>query len=184
MSIRYNETLTYSAQELLECATEDQSTLCHSTDITRIQAALAYIQSKGISKDSCYPFNPILNPKKCSKVCPSNNQTIVRDRATVTELQRDAAILANQIGNYGPILMAIEFRDSMNYYSSGVLKNEGELYGLLVMEVIGWKEQGKVLLAKSNFGTYWGMNGVAQVSLSDPSIKALYALSFKTQQEM
>jgi hypothetical protein len=184
MSVRYNETLSYSAQELLECSTEDQSSLCHSTDLARINSALAYLQQKGISKTECYPFDPLLNPRKCAKLCPSNNQTIVRDRATVTELQRDTASLTTQIGNNGPVLIVIEYRDSLNYYSSGLLNNQGDLYGLLVMEVVGWKEQGKVLLAKANFGTYWGMNGIAQVSLNDPTLKAIYALSFKAQNEL
>jgi hypothetical protein len=50
--------------------------------------------------------------------------------------------VTNQIGNNGPILAVVEYRDSLNYYNSGVLNNTGDFDGDLIMEVIGWKDQG------------------------------------------
>jgi hypothetical protein len=84
--------------------------------------------------------------------------------------------VTNQIGNNGPILAVVEYRDSLNYYNSGVLNNTGDLYGDLIMEVIGWKDQGHILIAKGNFGTSWGMNGIVQLRLNDTTVKKLYAI--------
>jgi hypothetical protein len=87
--------------------------------------------------------------------------------------------VTNQIGNYGPIMAVVEYRDTLNYYSSGVPNNTGELYGHLIMEVVAWKDQGRILIAKGNFGTSWGMNGIVQFSLNDSTVKKLYAISFE-----
>lgn len=181
MTIKYNEKLSFSAQDLLECTIEDISTLCHSTDENRIDQALARLKNFGISKTDCYPFNPLLSPKKCSKVCPSNNQSITRTTLKdYKEITKDITTVTNQIGNFGPIVAVIEYRDSLNYYNSGVLSNTGQLYGALALEVVGWKDQGKILVAKANFGAAWGMNGYVQIALNDPTIKKLYALSVGT----
>jgi len=184
MTIKYNETLSFSSQDLLECTFQDQSSLCHSTDETRIDKALEHLQSVGIATTSCYPFNPLLSPKKCAEVCPTNKQPITRTTVkAVSEVTKDIASVTNQIGNFGPILAIIEYRDSLNYYSSGLLNNTGELYGVLAMEVIGWKDQGRILVAKGNFGTSWGMNGYVQIALNDPTLRKLHALSVNISSE-
>ena len=114
-------------------------------------------------------------------MCPTNKQPITRTTAKgYSEVSKDIASVTNQIGNFGPIIAVIEYRDSLNYYNSGLLSNKGELYGTLAMEVIGWKDQGRILVAKGNFGSSWGMNGYVQISLTDPTLKTLYALSVTT----
>lgn len=184
MTLKYNETLSFSAQDLLECTTDDQSLLCHSTDQARIEQAIARLKNIGVATSACYPFNPLLSPKKCATRCPSNNQTITRTTVkTVSEVNKDITSVTNQIGNYGPIVAILEYRDSLNYYNSGVVSNTGELYGSLAMEIIGWKDQGHILVAKGNFGTSWGMNGYMQIALNDPTLKKLYAFSVSSTAE-
>jgi uncharacterized protein (DUF736 family) len=45
------------------------------------------------------------------------------------------------------------------------------------LEIVGWKDQGRILVGKGNFGAAWGMNGYVQISLNDPTLKKLYAIS-------
>lgn len=53
-----------------------------------------------------------------------------------------------------------------------------------MMQVIGWKDQGKTLIAKGNFGINWGMNGIVHVSLNDPTLKGLYSIEHAIKQEL
>lgn len=178
MTVKYNESLSFSAQDLLECTLEDQTSLCHYTDESRIEQALNRLKNIGVGTTSCYPFNPLLSPKKCAAVCPTNKQPITRTTAKgITEVTKDITSITNQIGNFGPILAVIEYRDSLNYYNSGLLNNNGQLYGVLALEIVGWKDQGRILVGKGNFGAAWGMNGYVQISLNDPTLKKLYAIS-------
>ena len=126
MTVKYNESLSFSAQDLLECTLEDQTSLCHYTDESRIEQALNRLKNIEVGTTSCYPFNPLLSPKKCAAVCPTNKQPITRTTAKgITEVTKDITSITNQIGNFGPILAVIEYRDSLNYYNSGLLNNNG-----------------------------------------------------------
>ena len=35
-------------------------------------------------------------------------------------------------------------------------------------------------MAKGNFGTYWGLNGIVHINIKDPTIQAFYALEHRT----
>lgn len=96
---------------------------------------------------------------------------------SVSEIHQDAITVTNWIGNNGPIILVMHKHDGFNYYAGGILKNDGSDYGLVVLEVVGWKDKGNTLIAKSTFGPTWGVNGYVHISITDKTIYKLYGLS-------
>lgn len=177
-SVRHKKNVKLSAQELLECSVPNQDDICHHTNQAQIDYALKYITQKGLATQECYPFRPLEGPGECSSVCTSDgSQVDARYKVEVSEIHRDASAVTNWIGNNGPIILVIEKHDGFNYYASGTLKNDGAKYGLVVLEVVGWKDKGDTLVAKSTFGPTWGVNGYVHIALKDATISKLYGLA-------
>ena len=80
--------------------------------------------------------------------------------------------------------MVMKKLDGFNYYAGGILENKGSDYEYVVLEVVGWKEKGNVLVAKSTFGQTWGINGYVHVSLTDQTIHKFYGLTLPKTSEL
>ena len=80
--------------------------------------------------------------------------------------------------------MIIEKHDGLNYYNGGVLDNSGKEFGVLVLEIVGWKDKGETLIARSNFGSGWGINGYVHVALKDKTIKSFIGVTIQTGSEL
>jgi hypothetical protein len=72
----------------------------------------------------------------------------------------------------GSGFVVIRLYDNFNYYSSEHperMKAEGEVYGYGIVEIVGWRKQGKEVTVR-HVGNGWGYKGTGYIDTSDKDI--------------
>lgn len=137
------------------------------------EQAMKFIQSKGISDETCYPYTQ--QNGNCSNMCsnPSYKEKIM----TVSNILWGIATvdqLKAQLQN-GPLVVAMKIPfdntfDGVPGYQGGVYHYSGglipETRGHAIL-LVGYDDNQKCFKAKNSWGNGWGENGYFRISYDD-----------------
>jgi len=157
--IKTGTLVSLSEQNLVDCS----GTCCYNEGCNggRVDWALQYIaQNNGIDTESSYPYTA--QDGSCS-FNPGNIGATCRNFTTLP--QGDETALMNQIGNAGPVAIAISVDDAWANYATGVFSddscpNDPDNLDHAVLAV-GYGTQGgqDYWIVKNSWGAKWGASG-------------------------
>lgn len=146
--IERNITLDMSEAELLNCGGGS----CGGWWVT---PAISYLENRGVSQASCFPYQPMNLP--CNP-CPRRDSEAIK--VTATTAIYDVAQRKQYLAWAGPMIAVFAVYDDFFGYTGGVYTHQtGGLAGYHCIEVIGYNDLGGFWICKNSWGTGWGENG-------------------------
>lgn len=133
-------------------------------------SAVTYLLSKGVSLESCFPYQDHDMP--CSVCSERDGEALQITNHTVLWTAADRK---NYLCTMGPTMCVFEVFDDFFGYSSGVYSyTTGSLAGLHCVEVIGYNETKKCWICKNSWGSSWGDNGFFEIAYGQCEIDTTY----------
>lgn len=155
-AIKYNELLSLSEQQLIDCSTENKGCQGGSMEL----GFEFIINNGGICSNSSYPYNATQN--SCNDNCDIIKHTNIKSCSNI--ISNKEKILISYLSRQ-PISVAIQ-ADSMNFqhYKKGIFDDiscyTGELdHGVLI---VGYDEE--TLILKNSWGPQWGELGYVNLA--------------------
>jgi hypothetical protein len=133
-------------------------------------SAIAYVKSKGVALESCFPYQPHNMPcMTCSE----------RDCEAIQAL--DSVVLNNvaqrkqYLWGIGPMICVFAVYSDFFGYHGGVYSHvTGGLAGYHCVEVIGYNDIFKYWICKNSWGTGWGEGGFFRIAYGQCGIDSQF----------
>lgn len=170
-----------SAQELLKCDIMNNG--CKNG---HLNLSFDHIRGKGLVEETCLPYNPLAD--QCEGMCDSPKRVRIDSYCLLIgedDIKRD--IMKN-----GPVVSSMNVHVDFLTYKSGVYTKgdeEARFSGQHAVRIVGWgvesgedNEQNKgnkYWIVQNTWGSSWGDNGFAKVSLGQDLFFDQYAYSPK-----
>lgn len=137
--------------------------------------ALAYANSTGIAKESCFPYSNANNV--CSNACVGwQNHTL---KASYIKIESNAQAIKEAIAQYGPVQITYFVDTDFSYYTSGVYSHtiltwDGENHAV---SIVGYNDTGEYWIVKNSWGNEWGEEGFFNIAYSENTFYSTWTYS-------
>jgi C1A family cysteine protease len=133
-------------------------------------SAVSYLVNKGISQETCFPYQP--HNMACSTCFERDNEAI---KITNNVVLWDIAQRKQYLRAVGPVMCVFEVYDDFYSYGTGVYSHvTGGFVGLHCVEVIGYNELSGCWICKNSWGTGWGDGGYFNIAYGQCGIDSTY----------
>jgi C1A family cysteine protease len=134
--------------------------------------ALAYVKDKGISEESCFPYQA--QDMDCTPCSDRANRLL-----KIGKWQEiiDVGQRKEWLDKQGPLVacMAV-YRDFFNY-KDGIYKHvSGDLAGYHAISCVGYNEDEKYWICKNSWGKDWGDRGFFKIAYGEADIDTRFAM--------
>ncbi|KAJ3641087.1 hypothetical protein Zmor_027607 [Zophobas morio] len=155
LAINRGQLISLSEQNLIDCSTGYGNAAC---DGGWMDSAFNYIYDYGIMSESAYPYEAQLDNCRYDA-----SQSVTSINGYYDLPSGDENSLANAVANNGPVSVAIDATDELQFYSQGIIYdstcNDRDLnHGVLV---VGYGSEGgyDYWIVKNSWGGGWGEGG-------------------------
>lgn len=158
-ALRYNQLLSFSEQELMDCATDASGYSGAGCDGGVVQSALDYARDHGMVTEDSYPY------EEAQGSCRQNGN--VFQISGYTEINaNDEGDLKNAVGSVGPVSVALN-ADGLQNYGGGIYNDAGcstsVNHGMLV---VGYGTDGTdYWIVKNSWSDGWGESGYVRMAI-------------------
>lgn len=158
-AIRNGQLLSFSEQQLMDCATGNNGYSCDACNGGIVQSALDYVRDHGITTEDQDPYQA--TQTTCSSY-PNYFQI-----SGYTEIgYKDENDLKNAVGNVGPVSVALN-ADLLQSYGGGVINSacsDSINHGVLA---VGYGNENGLdyWLVKNSWGSGWGESGYFKLAI-------------------
>lgn len=153
-------TVDFSEQQLVDCEIFG-SRGCNGGSSTR---AITYIALNNITLESLYPYRSISGTCEAARRATSGVKLKSSSRIVA---QRSGSALAAAVARQ-PVINYFMVSNDFYYYSGGIYKSTACSVTTVnhAMLIVGYDWNAKFWIIKNSWGTWWGENGYARVSMS------------------
>jgi C1A family cysteine protease len=152
--------------------------------------SLDYIKSKGLSDETCFPYQADSETVGCDKMCANPKKETI-DSYCILFAEDD---IKRDIFKNGPVVAVSQIHTDFLPYKSGVYSKGDEVArfsGTTAVKIIGWgSEDGrdgepnkgnKYWIVENSWGEDWGENGYARISMGQELMFDQYAYSIRVK---
>jgi len=151
-----------SEAHMFFCHGRDRNANC-DTGWTPNQAFDAF-KSKGVTNESCYPYQLGLSKRDCSGLCSNWTESAVKITG-YTNLTRNIAKIKKWISTTGPVCACLIVYEDFFNYKSGIYKNlTGNYVGGHCVAIVGYNDDPGYWICKNSWGTNWGEQGFFRIA--------------------
>lgn len=134
--------------------------------------ALNYAKEKGISEESCFPYQD--RDLDCTPCSDRQNRLlkIGKWQEFINISQRK-----DWLDQQGPLVACMAVYRDFFYYQDGVYKHlEGDLAGYHAITCIGYSEDEQCWICKNSWGSDWGKQGFFKIAYGEAGIDTDFAM--------
>jgi C1A family cysteine protease len=132
--------------------------------------AIAYLRSRGISHESCFPY---FDFNMACNTCAERDGEAVQAKYFV--ILNDINSRKQYIRNIGPVICVFDVYQDFYAYHTGVYSHvTGVLKGSHCVEVVGFDEDAGAWICKNSWGTGWGYGGFFLIAYGQCGIDSTY----------
>jgi C1A family cysteine protease len=133
-------------------------------------SAVSYIKSKGVSMETCFPYQDYNMP--CNTCSERDGEAI---QAVNNLAYFDVGDRRSYLCSIGPMAAVFEVYQDFYSYTSGVYSHvSGSFVGLHCVEVIGFDDYENTWICKNSWGSGWGEGGFFCIGYGQCNIDAAY----------